>query len=651
MDFKDYGDASTAPPPAGSDYEQKVIGWMSEAVSEGEAFLRSQPNFSTIDECIRNIMSFDDKAAMIPAALSRTRCNDFGKIALDLRSGLTDTKIFWEYTNNNHRYDQSAVMATKLAKAWWLNSQADMRFVDGIAHCLAAGSAAIRLIYDRASGEQRLQAWDIRDVLPVRINDYLDYDSGFAVIARKENTVNYLRALYPRKASQIVADRDGTSLRLGTGTLAGKIAQVASPLLRGILRDSQRSQSSLKVPSCDTFTIQVKDDSLNRTGQTVLMGPHDSQGRPEAPWSYAVEPGDPLYPRGRVIVCTKTCVLYDGPNIYWHGRFDFLKLTLDQWPFSFLGKSPLVDLLDIQGDLSRCVRNIANQLGKIERPDLIGDKNSVPRAQWEKLDTALPGLKAMQNPTMGKGIQIGDPSRNAQIIPVLIQLAEFYASKMRNLSGAEDVTNFAKVAQIPASETVERIMEAMSPAIRARSRTLEAFLRPLAQMVLANFMEFYTQAKTVRILGPNGAVLEQFDLDPGTLVPDYIHSEDFDAFGNLTPKARERGPRSRYDRALTFMGSFNFVIQPGSLLAASEVTRKLMYLQLARAGYLDAVTLLETLGVPNLGVPPDMPTDVIGRLKWQAANGIGMSANSAGRKATAQQMPQMRSDGKISESG
>jgi hypothetical protein len=497
-DYTDYGDSSITPPE--QQYEDRVLAWCQEAVSEGEQFLKSQPGFEKADDTIRAIMSVSETPEGMPGPLSKSNVNQFGKIALDLRSGLTDTKVFWEYRTNNQRYDQSGVMATKLARAWWLNSQSDQRFADGISWCFAAGSGAMRLIYSRETGQQELQAWDVRDVLPVRANDYLDYNSGFAVVLRKENTVNYLRALYPEKADRIKPDRDGTSVRIGSQTLWDKLASVASPLLRGIVRDAARSSNQLKVPTCDTYIIEVKDDSVNKSGQAILMGPHDKQGRPLASWSYAVEPKEPLYPRGRTIVLTKQCVLYDGPNIYWHGKFDVLKLTLDQWPFSFLGKSPLWDLLDPQRDLTHIVRVMGNMVKKIERPPATADKNSVSQAEWAKLDTALAGLKVRQNPGLGKGIMVEDVAKYAATIQPLLTLASFYMERMEYLSGAKDVTNFAKLGQIPASETIEKMMEAMSPAIRSRSRTLEAFMRPLGFMVLANNMQFMTVQKRVRAL-------------------------------------------------------------------------------------------------------------------------------------------------------
>ena len=87
---------------------------------------------------------------------------------------------------------------------------------------------------------------------------------------------------------------------------------------------------------------------------------------------------------------------------------------------------------------------------------------------------------------------------------------------------------------------------------------------------------------------------------------------------------------------------FVYDVAPGSLLASAGVTEKLMYMQLAKAGILDSITLLEKLGVPNI-MPASMmeqagPT-IMQRLTWLQQQGFDMNANSAGRKQTNQTMP------------
>ena len=220
--------------------------------------------------------------------------------------------------------------------------------------------------------------------------------------------------------------------------------------------------------------------------------------------------------------------------------------------------------------------------------------------------------------------------------------------EMKDLSGTQELSSLVQLGQIPSSETIERMIESWSPAIRLRSRVMEAFLRELAMMVLMNFFQFYTVAQRIAVLGPRkGITFEDFDFDPDTLIPDMLSMGLMDGMGNPLP---------RYERAREFIRYFTYQVAPGSLLAASEVTDKLMYLQLTRMGIMDPGSLLEKLGVPNLGLPPDFPSGIIQRLQWFQQQGIGLApgpvsggcaGGGAGRPATGQQMPRI----KISESG
>jgi hypothetical protein len=168
-------------------------------------------------------------------------------------------------------------------------------------------------------------------------------------------------------------------------------------------------------------------------------------------------------------------------------------------------------------------------------------------------------------------------------------------------------------------------------------------------MMAYNFAQFYTMPMRMAILGADGITMEDFDFDPGSLVPDYVHKDDFDDRGIPTAMAFARGPYSRYDRAQEFLRQFSFHVAPGSLLAASEIERKLLYLQLARAGLIDHWTLLEVLGVPNVGMPPEGANTITDRLLAEQQMQLGVQVSAQGRKATGQTMPRM-SGGKVVES-
>ena len=113
----------------------------------------------------------------------------------------------------------------------------------------------------------------------------------------------------------------------------------------------------------------------------------------------------------------------------------------------------------------------------------------------------------------------------------------------------------------------------------------------------------------------------------------FTSAYDFDENG-VTAEALRRGPLSRLDRAQEFLRQFTFHIAPGSLLAASEIQRKMLYVQLARMGYIDRVTLLEVLAVPNI-------KQITERLLQDAEMGLVMEQNAAGRKSAGDKMPRM----------
>lgn len=624
--------------PSQTDNDSALLDWANLAISEGTSFLQSQAGFSSIDEIIKAIngTTYEDK--LRPSAISQLNLNHMGKIGLDLASSLTDIKPFFEYTTNNEKFQAQAQMGNKLATAWWLNRLIDLRFCDVIKYALAGGSSYAHLSYNSDIQDLDLMAEDPRDVLPIRPNDMISVQNCFGVAIRRERTVNHLKHMYPAMANRIRPDRDGSYAAVNKQTTANKLVETLG-LSSGFMQNlyaslGGRPTASMNVPVADLFTIYVKDDSVNETGSDQIMGDASKN------WSYVVKPGEPLYPRKRCIVLTRSCKLYDGPNIYWHGMFPCPKLTLDPWPWLWLGKSPMRDLIQIQREVDLTARGIADKFQKFWRPDLIHDKKNISRATADRIDTRRAGLRLAVNPVAGSGITMPEPNPNS--IQIGMEWIKALIEEMKDLSGTQELSSLVQLGQLPSSETIERMVESWSPAIRLRSRVMEAFLRELAMMILMNFFQFYTVAQRIAILGPRkGITFEDFDFDPDTLVPDMLSMGLMDESGNPLP---------RYERARTFIRYFAYQIAPGSLLAASEVTDKLMYLQLTRMGIMDPASLMEKLAVPNLGLPADFPDGIIQRLQWFQQQQIGLAPGPAsgggkgggpGRPASGQQMPRM----------
>lgn len=623
--------------PLGDD-EQRTLGWCCEALQEGEAVLKACDGYDLIDSAIKQVMG--SRYSGMSSKLSSARSNRFGKIAADLTSLVTDTKPFWTYETPNPAFQKQCIINGKLSTNWYYRRQIDMRMSDAARYWAVGGTSFVHQTWDSGIEDINAAAEDPRDVLPIRPGSFESLQNALGVIIRRERPVNYVRDLYPSKAHLIRADRDAAntgSAGSATSAMFAALGQQPNPFMQALWGDSPK-RTMAKVPVVDLYTLYVTDLRRNNTSNPVAIGQFGEDGKPLNNWSYIVEPGEMLYPNKRMIQFTKTALLYDSTSIYWHGMFPLSKFTLDDWPWAWLGKAPLWDLLPLQDMLDKTLRVIADLQEKLVQPDVIADKQSISRASLNTLNTRAAGQKLLSS-MMGKGLQLVYPQVGS--LDFAFKVFELITNEMDTLSGVRDLSQLMRLGQMPGADTIEKITESMTPSVRGRSRTMEAFIREFARMLAYNFAQFYNQKKRFMVMGPEGVTGEDVDFDPGTYIPDYVHPEDLTIDGTPTSMAQNRGPRPMMERAKFFMEQFTFHVAPGSLLSSSEITDKLLYLQLARAGLIDRWTLLEKLGIPNVGKAPNGAETVTDRLIAEQLMGMGMAATSTGRKATGQTMPKM----------
>ena len=595
-------------------YSRDLLGFLNDAIQEGEAFLKAQKGYSKIEESINAIMSTRD--APRSSQLSSTRTNRIAKVSEDLTALLTDVRPFWEYkTAPGSPYEATATNLGRISDHWYKSRQIDLRFADAIRYWSVAGTGYTHQFWNTDTLDNDMTAEDPRDVLPLRPVGYETLQTALGVAIRRERTTNYIKQVY---GVDVTADREG-AVNNNSSRTSKLLEKIGSPFWDHLTKEKVHRDLP-KIPTVDLFTVYLRDDRRNKRPYPVQIGQFDSEGKPENNWSYIVDPGQPLYPRKRCIEFTHNKILYDGPSIYWHGMFPVSKLTLNPWPWSWLGKAPLWDLLSLQEGLDETLQIIHTQIRKIGRPAVIADKNSMSEAALRKVDTQRAGQKYRINPLAGKGIEI---EREPPIDQSLVQHVEWLKAEMQECAGVKDLSQLMQLNQLPSDDSMSKMIESMTPGVRSRSRILEAFMREFATIAAYNFMQFYTLPMRMAILGPYAATPEDFDYDPGTMIPDYVHRSDFGSDGHPTPEALVRGPLPRLERAQEYMMQFQFNVAPGSLLSASEIERRMLYLQLARAGWIDQTTTLEVLGIPNIKQIRD-------RLQQDQMMGIGMNNSPAG---------------------
>jgi hypothetical protein len=618
-----------------------ILEWCNARLKDGQHFLESQVGYDKIDKAISAIFAYeknDGSASYIPGIRTKTRANFVAKTAEDLTAMLTDTRVFWNYSTHNPKYQAQARLCNKDAEDWYTSRCIDLRIGDVVRYYTVAGTGAAHLYYSRAIDDMMVDAIDPRNVIPVNPVSTHTYQDAEGVIVRQARTPAWVKSEYNK---DVRPDANSTGFYgWFTRTVTAVKGSVAGPL-SGDRRKKDTPDAIPATPTVFVNTLYYRDRRTNKGSETVYMGDWEN-GKAQNQWSYEVKPGAPLYPFNRMLVWGGNALLYDGPAPYWHAKFPVLKLTLNPWPMTFLGKAPLWDILPLNASLDRLLNVIDDHADQVAQPGAIADKN-VSRAEFQKFNTRTPGYKVRTNLASGKGIVVQNPPPLDQS---LWQQVNWLIETIQKLSGTADVSQMSQLAQIPSDDTIDTIMKAMTPGVRLRSRILEGFMKEFAEMYLWSIVQFDTLPKRMAKFGPDAVTAEDFDYDPNTFIPDDIPDGDPGDIGSAINALGTGTPRTLYDRAKDMLQSFTFRFDPSSLLNTAAQQDLMKYFMLAKMGYMSVFTLMDKMGMMNFA-PKNMsiPPDEIGRLQLQQQLGIGMIANAQGRKATDQAAPSMGASG------
>lgn len=658
-------------------YHGRLMGWLDEALVEGDAYIQGDINYDEMAKGMAYVSGEQTRDA------GGTGYDDF-KINMCRRaaqahvSALTDIKPTFGWRSMNPKYAATADLCNKLAVAWYLNNMADVSFGNVMKMAWAAGTADMQIEWDATApggGDHRVIPRDPRDTIPIRPSRYGGIQSWRGLTIREVHSINVLRDTFPQHAHLFAPTPDtllGTVKGLLMRSAANKYQTPADPL--SALSGVPRAAGPLRPGDCILYSTYLTDRSRNLTSRPIVVGD------PTKPWSYTVEPQQLLYPRKRLIIRTEHHILYDGPNPYWHGMFPIVRFSPWQLPWAFFGEPALKDLTPIQDAVNKLGRNVLNGIDLWVNAQHQIDMRAVGEAAARMYNPRKPGQRVRINSAAVdpdkafKKIEGPNPQVLAMATDLLASLRQVFEAQ----AGTGNLEALLQLKQMPAENTVERFYQAMTPELRLEGRMFEAFLRDGSRQILYNTFQFQTQLKRVHMLGDAAALLEDFDADPGTLVPalDKLITDPMSGLPMVNPEYDPMFDKNlpRAQRAQAMAGLMAFIIAPNSVLAFNAQEEKMMDFQLSRMGYLDFWTLMERLERPNVGQPPPIPLPatkppanelelaegiatgryimgpggvmelrvpitITERLMAQQLLGIGMTANPAGRKASGDAPP------------
>jgi hypothetical protein len=590
--------------------EKERLAWIAQSVREGETYLQSQRAYVDIDRAIDVINGTEDNEKRLDN-LSRVRVNRLKRQIREVVATLANLRPLWGFKSDNPQFENQTEILNKLVLSWWHNTFADRKIREALQYAAVQGTGYLSPIWEKdfwftGRGDVTLHAYGPKDILPVQIGRDHDLQRAYAVVIRTEVPINLARKMYPLAGDRIQADR-GAPLEMKKGLR--RVSKFVSPaLLHASGKD--KSLEETPFPMVDVYNVYIMDTSYNDTGADMIMG------EPGANWSYIVpycgkeidtgmmdalgrpvmhrvSPDEALlYPRRRLIVATNHGILFDGPSPWWHGKVPLVQFRVDDWAWDFLGYSLVHDGESIQESNNVIFRAIDDTANLRLRPPRLYDKNLISQSAIDLFDTRIPGSALGVDMTLGEPVKMLSEKGQYDVPQWIIEHLQAQEERMADLMGLKDLSALAKARQTPSSDSIEKLMELAGPLVTDMSRNMERSMRELGDMFKAYVFQFYTAPRRVQILGKDGVTEEDFYYRPGSLIPNALPGED-----PLNPKSREQ------DRAFWHMNNFLFHVTPNSMHQITQMTRKLVYLQLWRDQRfpISPQTVAEALDIPNWG--------------------------------------------------
>jgi hypothetical protein len=582
-------------------------GWLTEAIQEGESFLRNNLAYSDIDRAISILCGAVEEK--LPRKLSNISSNRAKRNIREMVAILSNLRPFWGYETGDRTYDGQAETYNKLMQSWFFDCFVDQSIKEVLQYAAGVGTGYALVEWNpyyhpNGQGDIEIRAKSPKDVLPIQLPESKNIQHAYSVVIREETPITLAWSRWPEFQHLIKPDRFDTKRGSVSKYPFHSLITGAMSRLKG-----QTTRSS-PWPVVDIYSAYINDVSHNDTGSPMIVGGGSrgptytvpSIGSTLLDGRIATAQDAMLFPQRRLMIGTNTCIMYDGPSFWIHGMAPLSQFSCDQWVFEFLGFSLVKDVASIQRSRNSVMRGVDDQVNLVLRPPLVWDKNSVDKTKAERFDPRQPGQSIMADFQLTGGdvvkpILPAGYSNIPNFVPAWID----YLDRLQDwMQGTPALQEIQKLNQIPESSTIDKLTEMSGSIAQDMARSMERSMRSVAQMALANFIQFYTLPRRLKILGRDGITPEDLDTDPGKMIPD---EPGYDLL---------QRQRRHYQR-------FTYRITPNSLTQMQAMTTKLLYLQLSKAGFpISPWDIAKVLDIPNFGPFPEGTNNMIERWEyWQ----------------------------------
>jgi hypothetical protein len=625
---------------------EELFSWSQQMISDARSYLRLQPAYKYITDGM-DIINGDFLVTDVKS-LSNVKTESTVRNVKEVVAAQTNLRIIPAFKSESEQYREQNTILNKGFMAWQNMTFADRALRKAWQYATVGGTGYIGERYDpnhyyRGKGDIVWDAYGPLDVLPLGLKPDLKLQGAYAVAMRKKMPIHEVWRMFPLQRDNIKANRVST---LGKGMVIAQAVKFASAVLKRFSQGARQPEEASTWDTVDVYYIYIDDDSVNETGIPMqICGPDGVWG---TSWSYTVpfvgqqiptgkvlqggvqefktaQRADCLiYPNRRLVIATDTCIVNPAPehqsSYRWDGRVPAVQFRADDWAWNWLGFPITRYGQSLEKLAIELFRGIGDQMNLSLNPSAFFDRNSTATSLLQTANPRIPGLRTgldMQlNPAASQWSPMM-PYQWYQTNPIIVEMAaKILPAILKEQMGVADVTALARARQTPAGDSTEKLLEAMGPLVKDQSRNMEQGIRELGEMWKSDWFQFATAKRRMQMLGPEGVTEEDFDFEPGTLLPmteDPANKGKFLEMANgpdgswsydpSTPQIRMPSlATNQFERARWHKGNFTFSVTPYSLHELNSTSRKLFMLQLMKVNFpLSWWTLAELFDVKDFG--------------------------------------------------
>lgn len=635
-------------PPPFEETLLKGVGWVEEAIQEGEGYLSGQKSYKNL---ANNMNLFDgiymDRSrSTLNTNFLKYNIRKFVEMISDVREiGTlgTDAPQFKQYADIENGvikavYQESA-FPTQLRKVLQWAS------VSGVGYMWVKCKAQ-----DYGFGERRIvfDPLGILDVLPVQVPSSNDVQDAYANTIYEYMPIAEAHARFPlfqhllipvnacNYPSRLTAKRLDWAEKFKYGDQTRNWGNMYCEIRYTFIRDLRINRTGFELPMGDLNTSWFY--KVPTLGQDIFGGIRNNQPfmRPATVMDCR------LYPNLRLMITSpgvKT-PMYDGPAFDWHGKMPAVQYTVDDWPWQALGSS----LVEAVGDIERTKRKHERKMDQVIttrlNPPMGYDRTAVGGPKIENFDLFE------ENVRMGGD---GEPRNTFQsLLPDSVEVTEHnfefheLLSKMEETQlGINDLGTIMNAKLNLTSDSFDKALETVGPIAKGIAMSMEAGNAKVAEMMKWMVPQWMDTRRLIEYLGPDRISNVVTDFDPSSMIPSHADHEYIN--GNVPMMDDGNGQQvaiasnySQLERARNFARNLRLISVPSTLLRLTQMQEQLKYLQLYRGGFpISPHTVAKKLGIENFGdIPGDTEIE-----KWVNWMRMKITLEAAAQQLSSELMP------------